>query len=225
LGHPSFGKEVEPIPRHDEILQVNARLDVWVEGEGGPFPARVEEVERGKVWIAAPLVDGVPVLVKEGQRVRGRLSRPDGVYWFVTSVVARKSTPVTLLALAAPARVERTERRKYPRFPGRFPVSYRYLGPQGIPLHDWRTGETRDASEQALRVVLVRPLREPLPGQVVEVTIHTRSGAFTVAGWVIRASRLLYGVGPRYEVVLQMHEAPLEVRRKLLSAFAAASEP
>ncbi len=206
-------------------MQVNARVDVWVEGEGGPFPARIEEIEKGRIWIAAPLAEGVPVLVKEGQMIRGRLSRPDGVYWFVTSVVARKSTPVTLVGLAPPARIERTERRKYPRFPGRFPISYRYLGPQGIPLHDWRTGETRDTSEYALRVILVRPLREPVPGQVVEVTIHTRAGALTMAGWVIRASRLLYGVGPRYEVVLQLHEAPLEARKKLLHAFAAVTGP
>jgi hypothetical protein len=197
-------------------LKTGTRIDVWVEGWGGPFQAHVEEVSGHtlRVW-------GIPVPLEKGRRVRARIRRGDGVYWFVTHAILPKLDPGGVATLAAPERFERVELRRYPRHGARFPAYYRYLDQERAPMHGWRSAETRDANEQAVRLVFRRPFLAPVPGQTVEVAVRTPAGPFTFTGWIVRAGKVQRSAGD-FEVVVRFEdEISGGMRRRLVRAFAA----
>ena len=66
------GHAMEVTPDTDEVLLPEPGRDVWIEGtEHGPLPVSVlEHVAGGLLGLEPPRIDGVPIRLEEGRRIR-----------------------------------------------------------------------------------------------------------------------------------------------------------
>ncbi len=168
-----FKKQVEAVSFHPHF-EVNDSVRL-ADGDKG-YSTRVEDVEGEFLWLASPIVQGVPVRFDNGDLLKIISGARTGYHAFRAKVVGQKLRPLAQVKLEPVAALGDEERRYYARVPAVFKVYGRNLdaepdSEEALP----QEMITRDVSGGGLQVVLDRH-HMPKMGQRVELDFELPGG-------------------------------------------------
>ncbi len=135
----SRGQREEGRGRAVPGLSINTRVVlIWGELHS---PSLVQDMKPEGVWLGMPLVSGVTVIPRPGQKLEVAYPGPRGRYAFKTRVRRVSLAEPALIMVEWPQRVEKTQEREFFRLPISRPLRWRREG-----AGDWTRSVTRDLS-------------------------------------------------------------------------------
>lgn len=105
-------------------LSVNQIVEVKVNtGEFiGVYPSRVEDMEKGKITLAAPIKSGYVVPLTANTELEVSYFHQNAIYSFATYILDRQNSPLPMLVVKQPTYVKRIQRRSFVRFEAKLPL-------------------------------------------------------------------------------------------------------
>lgn len=149
---------------------VRLRLRRVDDPEAGSYVTRVEDIDRHRIAVQQPFVQGLPVALPRGTPVELELVRTrspgQGSYRATSVVIGRAGGLEPLLYLRSPERWERHQLRQYFRVPAVMSVQVRPLS-ETEEETPWMLGQTRDISGGGFQAVVGKPLPPDQPIEVI----------------------------------------------------------
>ena len=110
-----------------DIITINSKIDVQVNGEGVFYKSSVQEVNSEYIAIHIPSHLGSLAYLRPGDNIKGRIYSKDAQYLFNSTVLGKKQDRITLFLLAVPSRLKRVQMRDYVRVQTMVPLKYRVI--------------------------------------------------------------------------------------------------
>lgn len=110
-----------------DIITINSKIDVQINGEGVFYKSSVQEVTSDYIAIHIPSHRGRAVYLVPGDSIKGRVYTREAQYVFNSTVLGKKMDRVLLFLLAVPSKLKRVQMRDYVRVKTVVPIKYRPL--------------------------------------------------------------------------------------------------
>lgn len=140
-------------------LYINLKIDVARAGEYDYYQSVVQDVDEDSFYISVPYLRRVPLRLMRGERVVVRFAGENESYMFETRVIGLYRDKITLYRLAAPAALERVQRRSYVRLPVAMEVSIAEMPERGYSPR-YKKATALDISAGGMRIAVKTPYRE-----------------------------------------------------------------
>lgn len=127
---------VETIRLNPNDIKPNQQALIKVE-EGyhaGDYMSRVEEVSRSRIVLGAPMSHNRIIIMPRGQEIKVEMAIRGGLCTFETPVRGQLNTPIPIIQVDWPERVERIQRRNWVRVPLVADMTYSLLVEEAEPL-------------------------------------------------------------------------------------------